>query len=54
MGMLKKIRVTTYITKDVRDKLKELSDKTRVPQAQYFQEAVEDLLKKYDKVEPIN
>lgn len=52
MDVLKKIRVTTYINEDVRDKLKELSDETRVPQAQYFQEAIEDLLKKYNKIEP--
>jgi predicted DNA-binding protein len=30
------------------ERLKALSDQTRVPQAAYFREAVEDLLKKYE------
>lgn len=44
-----KIRFTTYVTKDVSEKLKALSCKTRVPQAQYVQEALELLLKKYER-----
>jgi predicted DNA-binding protein len=44
-----KIRFTTYVTKDVCEKLKTLSKETRVPQAQYVQEAIEMLLKKYEK-----
>lgn len=42
-----KIRFTTYASKDVVEKLKALSKETRIPQAQYIQEAIEDLLKKY-------
>ena len=42
------VKVSTYLTKELADKLKALSDRTRVPQAAYFREAVEDLLKKYE------
>ena len=45
---MEKIRFTTYITKDVQERLKQLSKETRVPLAQYIQEAIEDLLKKYE------
>jgi len=44
---MEKIRFTSYIEKDTRDKLKKLSDDTRVAQSQYVQEAIDDLLKKY-------
>ncbi len=44
---MEKVRFTTYVQKDTLDKLKELSRETRVPQAQYMQEALEDLIKKY-------
>lgn len=44
-----KLRFTTYVTQDAYDKLKQLSDETRVPLARYIQEAIEDLLKKYEK-----
>jgi len=44
---MEKIRFTTYVTKDVHERLKQLSKETRIPQAQYVQEAIEDLLKKY-------
>ena len=43
-----KIRFTTYVTKDVNKRLKTLSKETRVPQAQYVQEAIEMLLEKYE------
>ena len=46
---MEKIRFTSYITKEVSDKLKLLSKETRVPQAQYIQEALEILLAKYEK-----
>ena len=46
---MSKIRFTTYVTQDIYDKLKQLSIETRVPLAQYVQEAIEDLLKKYGK-----
>lgn len=44
-----KIRFTTYVEEETRKKLKELSEETRVPEARYIQEAIEDLLKKYEK-----
>jgi predicted DNA-binding protein len=46
---MKKIRFTTYIAEDIKLKLEELSKVTRVPQAQYVQEAIEDLLRKYEE-----
>lgn len=49
MLIMKKTRFTTYVTQDVYDKLRELSKETRVPIAGYIQEALEDLLDKYDK-----
>jgi len=42
-----KVRFTSYIAKDTLKKLKELSKETRVPQSQYVQEAIEELLIKY-------
>ena len=46
---MEKVRFTTYVAKETLEKLKELSKETRVPQAQYIQEALDDLLKKYPK-----
>ena len=46
---MEKLRFTTYVTKDAHDKLKQLSDETRIPLARYIQEAIEDLLAKYEK-----
>jgi predicted DNA-binding protein len=43
-----RIKISTYLSADLADRLKALSDSTRVPQAAYFREAVEDLLKKYE------
>lgn len=42
-----KVRFTTYVEQETKLKLKALSKETRVPEAQYVQEAIEDLLKKY-------
>lgn len=47
---MSKRRFTTYVTEEAYKKVKALSDETRVPIAQYMQEAIEDLLKKYDKL----
>ena len=44
---MEEARFTTYVTKDTLDKLKLLSKETRVPQAQYIQEALDDLIEKY-------
>jgi predicted DNA-binding protein len=45
------VKISTYLSQDLAEGLKALSDRTRVPQAAYFREAVEDLLKKYEKTE---
>lgn len=42
------VKVSTYLSLDLAERLKALSDQTRVPQAAYFREAIEDLLKKYE------
>lgn len=43
-----RVKISTYLSSDLMERLKTLSDQTRVPQAAYFREAVEDLLKKYE------
>ena len=42
-----KVRFTTYVSREVYDKVKQLSVDTRVPMARYVEEALEDLLIKY-------
>ena len=49
MFVMKKTRFTTYVTQDVYNEIKQLSKETRVPIAGYIQEALNDLLKKYQK-----
>ena len=46
----KQKQVTTYYDPDVIEQLRRLSEVTRVPQAVYLREALEDLLKKYAQV----
>ncbi len=41
--------VTAALTKDQADGLKWLSEKTRVAQQVYLREAVEDMLRKYER-----
>ena len=41
------VQVTSYYEPELVQKLKALSAATRVPQAAYLREALEDLLKKY-------
>ena len=48
-SLMTKKRFTTYLEEKELDKLKKLSEETRVPTAKYIQEAIEDLLKKYGK-----
>jgi predicted DNA-binding protein len=43
----KQIKIVSYYTPDAVEQLRKLSDATRVPQAAYLREALEDLLKKY-------
>jgi hypothetical protein len=47
MEATKKERFTTYLPTSLIEKVRELSDDSRIPQARLFEEAVEDLLKKY-------
>jgi predicted DNA-binding protein len=42
-------QVTLYLPPELAERLKELSTRTRVPQAAYFREAIEDLLKKHEE-----
>jgi rRNA pseudouridine-1189 N-methylase Emg1 (Nep1/Mra1 family) len=43
-----KVRFTTYIPEVYKDAVVRISEETRIPQSRLFEEAVEDLLKKYD------
>lgn len=45
-------RVTTSIDKELYKAFKAISDKTRIPQSKLFDEAIEDLLKKYGAEPP--
>jgi rRNA pseudouridine-1189 N-methylase Emg1 (Nep1/Mra1 family) len=42
-----KVRFTTYIPEVYKDAVVKISEDTRIPQSRLFEEAVEDLLKKY-------
>ena len=44
----KQAQITSYYDPEVVDRLKALSDATRVPQSVYLREALDDLLKKYE------
>lgn len=44
----KQAQITSYYAPEVVDRLKALSDSTRVPQSVYLREALDDLLKKYE------
>lgn len=43
----RQVQVSLYLPPELAEKLKQLSDKTRVAQAAYFREAIEDLIEKY-------
>jgi len=43
------IQVSLYLNPETAKALRALSERTRIPQAAYFREAVEDLLKKYEE-----
>jgi predicted DNA-binding protein len=45
----KQVQVSFYLAPETLEQVKALSDRTRVPQAAYFREAIEDLLKKYEE-----
>ncbi len=42
-------QVTLYLSPDTQKRVKALSERTRIPQAALFREAIEDLLKKYEE-----
>ena len=44
-----RVPYATKIELELRDKIVELSAKTRIPQSKLIDEAIEDLLKKYSK-----
>ena len=44
-----KVLRTVYLDSDKVKKIKKLSEKTRVPQAEYIREGLDLLLKKYQK-----
>lgn len=46
------VQVAFLLPEEIAADLKRLSDQTRVSQAAYFREAVEDLLKKYEDALP--
>lgn len=46
---LKRISTTVYLDPEHVDGLKKLADITRIPQAIFIREAIDDLLKKYAK-----
>ena len=41
------VKLASYYPPEMVERLKQLSDKTRIPQAAYLREALEDLLKKH-------
>lgn len=46
------VQVAFLLPMEIAANLKRLSDQTRVAQAAYFREAIEDLLKKYESTLP--
>jgi predicted transcriptional regulator len=47
--MSERVPYATKIDSELRDKLAELSKVTRIPQSKLVDEALEDLVKKYEK-----
>lgn len=47
MGLTNRIKIGTAINKEIYEKLKELSEQTRIPMSKLLDEALEDLLKKH-------
>ena len=46
---MEKVRFTSYMNKETQEKLKELHKQTRVPMSAYVEEAITDLLLKYEE-----
>ena len=47
MDLKYRTRITTSIKNELLDAMKKLSETTRIPQSKLFDEALEDLFKKY-------
>ena len=47
MDLVNRQRTTTSIKKELVETMKQLSEKTRIPQSKLYDEALEDLFKKY-------
>lgn len=43
-----KVRFTTYIPEELKNAVASLSEETRIPQSRLFEEAVQDLMNKYE------
>lgn len=47
MSLTTRVRFTNTLDKDLLEKLKQLSEQTRIPASKLLDEAVEDLIKKH-------
>ena len=47
--MVNRVRFTSSLKKDLMPQLDKLSEETRIPKSRLIDEAIEDLLKKYEK-----
>lgn len=47
--MVNRVRFTSSLKKELMPQLDELSKETRIPKSRLIDEAIEDLLKKYEK-----
>lgn len=45
----RQVQLSLYVSPELAERLKKLSEKTRIPQAAYLREAVEDLLAKHEE-----
>ena len=47
--MVNRVRFTSSLKKELMPRLDKLAETTRIPKSRLFDEAIEDLLKKYEK-----
>lgn len=47
--MVNRVRFTSSLKKELMPQLDQLSEQTRIPKSRLIDEAIEDLLKKYEK-----
>lgn len=50
MALAKRIKVGTAIDKELHDKLKDLSEQSRIPMSKLLDEAIVDLIKKHQNL----